>query len=588
MKWKDHRHPLPQRGAFRPHIMGRNGMVTAGHYLSAWWGAEMLRRGGNAADAGVAAGLVINVVHNEMASFSGVAPIIFYQRSSGRIHTIAGVGPWPMHLDADHIRAHYGYDLPFGVLRSVVPATPDAWLTSLERFGSLSWKEVAEYPIKLAREGFPVHHFLASNLRTDIADYQRWPENARIYLPHGNPPLPGSVLLQPELAGLLTRLIEAEESVGRGSDRRSRGLNAARDRFYRGDIAHEIAHYYYKQGALITEEDFAAFHVREESPCSVSFLGMDVWGCGPWSQGPVLLLALNVLRNFDLSTYDPFDPSFLHLLVEALKLAFVDWEAYCGDTEFIDTPIDELLSSKYGALRASLIDPRRAHRGIPPYGDPSRGKAVGGNLREPGDQHLIPFDPSETDTSFVCAIDKGGNIFSATPSDGYGWNPIVPGLGIHVAGRGRQSRLERDHPNSLAPGKRPRLTPNPVLATRSGEPYLALGTPGNNRQPQAMLQVLLFMELFDLPPQTAVEMPRVASYSFPASSYPHVSYPGLLRAEETLPEETRRGLRELGHIVEDVPGWTWEMGGVCVIKRHPNGTLWGGADPRRETYSVAF
>lgn len=579
----------PNRGAFRPHVMSRNGMVTAGHYLAARWGAEMLQRGGNAADAGVAAGLVLNVVHNDMASLSGVAPVIFFDCQTQTVNTLSGVGRWPATVDLDTLRAEYGDNLPPGVKRAVVPAAADAWLTALEKFGTFSWQEVSEYPIHLAREGFPVHHFLASNIAGYIDGYRRWPENARIYLRNGKPPAPGDILQQPELGNLLHRLGQAEADAAAGSDGREQGLDAARDLFYRGDIASNVVQYYREQGGMLSEEDFAAFRVGNEPPIAVSFGDLDVWGCGPWCQGPVLLMALNTLRHFDLPALEPGGPQFLHLVVEALKLAFADLEAHCGDPEFVDVPMEELLSPEYGALRAELIDLERAFPGVPPYGDPVAGAAAAGRLPEAQHHGEDSAEASEPDTSFVCVIDEQGNVFSATPSDGYSGNPIVPGLGIHVSSRGVQSRLDPDHPNCLAPQKRPRLTPNPAIVTRQGEPHMALGTPGNNRQPQAMLQALLYMEVFDMPPQQAVETPRVATYSFPGTSFPHTYEPGLLRVEATIPEKVRRDLQHLGHRIEVVPPWTWSMGGVCVVRRdRASGVLWGGADPRRETYSVGF
>lgn len=582
----------PGRGAFRPHVMGRGGMVTAGHSLAAWWGAEILRRGGNAADAGVAAGLVLNVVHNDMATLSGVAPIVYLDGASGRVHTISGVGRWPASTDAERIMADYAAGRLAGIECTVVPAAADAWITALEAFGTMDWRELAAYPLELARKGFAVHHFMSENVQSNIKGYRDWPENARIFLRDGEAPAPGTVIEQPELAELLSRLDASEaEAAAAGLSREAR-MAAVRDRFYRGDVAREMVAHYRELGALLELDDLADFRVGREEPITVDFRGLDVWGCGPWSQGPVFLQALAILRDHDFSQIEPAGPDFFHLVVEALKLAFADLEAHCGDPEFVDVPMAELLSPEYTAARAALIDQGRAFPGMAPYGDPRRGLAAAGDLPLPGAAGGEPPMQRlriEPDTSFVSVMDDFGNAFAATPSDSIFVNPIVPGLGVHISRRGAQTRLEPGYPNTVAPRKRPRLTPNPVVITKDGKPYVSMGTPGANCQPQAMLQVLLYMEVYGMSPQQAVEQPRVATYSFPETQFPYTCRPGLVRVEACVPEATRAELARRGHRVEVVADWAGEMGGVCVVKRDPDtGVLWGGADPRRETYTVAF
>lgn len=584
--------PVEYRGTFRPQSRG-SAMVVSGHELASGWGAEILRRGGNAADAGVAAGLVLNVVHNDMASFSGVAPVIFRDAATGTVRSLAGVGRWPAAIDLETYRSEHGDSVPFGVPSSVVPAAPDAWLTALREFGTLSFAEVSEYPRQLARDGFPVHEFMAENLRTLGESYRNLATNAAIYMPGGEFPVAGQLLVQSDLAALWERLVAAE---GAGGDRAA-GIDRVRDLFYRGAVAEEIVSYYREQGGLLTTADFADYRAQDEPPVTVSAWGAQVFACGPWSQGPVLPMALNILRCFDLRSMEPTSPAYVHLVVEAIKLAFSDLEGWCGDPEFVDVPIDELVSEKYGAERAGLIDRRRAFPDTPPYGDPRDGRAVAAHLVNPTEHRPVQGKLTEFDTTAVAVVDAAGNLFSATPSDGngHGRNPIVPGLGVNVSTRGLQSKLDPDNPNCLAPRKRPRLTPNPVVAVRDGAPYLAMSCPGGNRQPQAMLQAFLLVHVFGMKPQAAVEHPRYGSYSFPAtgrrsvtSEVPHEREPGLMRIEANFETSTVTGLRALGHIVETVPPWTWEMGGVCVIRRDATtGVLEGGADPRREAYAVA-
>lgn len=579
--------PVPLHGAYRPQVMGSNGMVTAGHYLAAAWGARLLADGGNAVDAGVGAGLVLNVVHNDMCSFSGVCPTITYLGSTDKVHTVKGIGPWPKAVTPDYFDKHHGGRLPAGVLRAVVPGAPDAWITTLREFGTMTLAQVLSYPIQLARGGFPVHNFQYKNTQKSVEGYRRYPENARIYLEGDQPRPVGSVLKQPEMADSLEALVRAETAhAGAG---RAAALTAARDYYYRGPLAQQTVQYYREQGGLISESDFAEFSAGVDTPISLTYKGYEIKGCGPWSQGPVLLMALGILRHFDLNSLGWGTPAYMHILTEALKLAFADLEAHCGDPDFVDVPMDGLLSDQYLKLRAGLIDPARAWDRVPPYGDPRTMRAVAGELPEVTGE-VKPYDgPTEPDTSFVCVMDRFGNAFSATPSDGFSGSPVVPGVGLAVSSRGGQTRLHPWYPNALQPGKRPRLTPNPTLVLKDGKPFMALGTPGNNRQPQAMLQVFLNIVEWGMSPQAAVEAPRFASFSFPATAFPHSYLPGVLRLEETWPEHIRQSLADLGHKVETWPSWHWSAGGVCVVLRDPTtGVFHGGADPRRETYCVAL
>ena len=580
--------PVPMHKAYRPQVMGLNGMVTSGHYLASWWGCQVLSSGGNAVDAGVAAGLVLNVVHNDMASFTGVAPIVLYEAESGKTWAIAGIGRWPEAASIGYFERNHDGKLPQGVLRSVVPAAADAWITALREFGTMSFAEVASYPIKLAKEGYPVHNFQAYYLREYLLDdYRSWPTNAEIYLSDGDPPEVGDVLIQRALGQTLETIAQEEQRFA--AESREKGLTAARDLIYKGAIAKQLVAYYRDQGALISESDFSKFEVTVEDPITIRYKDYQVVGCGPWSQGPVLLMALGILEQFDLQALGHNTAEYVHVLTEAIKLAFSDLEAFCGDPEFVEVPMRALLSKEYLRERAELIDQDRAFPRVPPHGDPERGLAVGGELPEARASSEEQRQMGDGDTSFCCAIDGQGNVFSATPSDGYEGNPIVPELGLHISTRGCQSRLDREHPNALAPRKRPRLTPNPALVLKEGQPVMAIGTPGNNRQPQAMLQVFLNIVEFGMDPQQAVEAPRFASFSFPGTQYPFVYEPGLLRIEATFPQSVQAKLEELGHKIEVWPAWHWNAGGVNVIYRTPqSGLLAGGADPRRETYTVTW
>jgi gamma-glutamyltranspeptidase / glutathione hydrolase len=572
--------------AYRPTIVARRWVVSSGHYLATLAGARQLERGGNAVDAGVAAGICLGVVKPDIVSVAGVAPILLWLAAERRVVNVAGLGGWPRRTRPEVFAADHGGVIPDGLLRTVVPAAPDAWLTTLARHGTKSFAEVVEPALTLARDGYPIQPSLADTLSRREALYRRWPENAAIYLPAGRAPRAGEILRQADLAATLQRMVDAEAAArSRG---RADGIGAARDEFYRGETARRIAAFHAEHGGWLTAEDLAAFRVKLEEPVRTRYRELEVVGCGPWSQGPVLLQALNVLESIDLRALGHNSPSYVHTVTEALKLAFADREAWYGDPDFVAVPIDGLLSKAYAAARRALIDPRRAWPSMPPPGE-FPGSPPPRAARSPAPAAAPAGERSGADTSYVCVIDPAGNAFSATPSDVSYDTPIIPGTGLAVSSRGSQSWLDPAHPSGLAPGKRPRLTPNPALAFRGGQLELAFGTPGGDVQCQAMLQVLLNLVEFGMTPQQAVEAPRFATYSYPGSFAPHEDHPGLLCVEARIPEATRTALAELGHRVEAWPEWDPKAGSPCLSRRDPEtGVLQAAADPRREAYALGW
>ena len=542
----------------RPVIRGRRHMAAAGHYLAAQAAFNILEAGGNATDAGVAGGLVLNVVHGEYVNFAGVAPIMVYAAESGKVETISGLGTWPAAASAEMFQRDHGGEIPEGVLRTVVPAAPCAWISALQRHGTISFAEAAAQAIRFAAEGFVMYPFMASILAAHEEDYARWPSSAEIYLPGGAPPEVGDLFVQSDLAASISYMA-AEEQAAAGQGRVA-ALEAARNAFYSGDIAEKILAYHRDNGGLLTAEDLAGFRSAVEAPVRAQFLGTDVYGCGAWCQGPVLAQTLALLDGDALRAAGHNSPAYIHRFTEALKLAFGDSERHYGDPRFVDVGLDRLLSPEYTAERRGLIDDGRARL---PESPPAAG--------EPG---MPP------DTSYICVVDEAGNAFSATPSDVSYDTPVIPGTGMCPSSRGSQSRVDPAHPSSVAPGKRPRLTPNPALAIRAGEFVMPFGTPGGDVQCQAMLQVLLNILLFDMNPQAAVEAPRFATYSFPNSFAPHDNFPGRLNLEGRIAAETE--LAALGHDVRMWPDWSPLAGAVCLVLHDvARGTLAGAADPRR-------
>ena len=280
----------PISGSYRPTIMGTHAMVASGHYLATQAGARILARGGNAIDAGVAAGLCLTVLHIDMVNLAGVAPIIVYLAEEDRVVTISGLGRWPQAASIAYFKEHCGGKIPPGVLRCITPGSPDAWITALERYGTLSLEVVMEEALRLAAEGFPMHPFMASNLRDAVGQFTRWPSSAAVLMPGGRLPEPGEIFAQPDLARTMRRLLDAE--AGARPSGRQAGLRAARDLFYRGDIAREIAAFYAAEGGLLTYDDLAAFNVQVEEPVRARFHEYEVFTCGPWCQGPVLAQVL--------------------------------------------------------------------------------------------------------------------------------------------------------------------------------------------------------------------------------------------------------------------------------------------------------
>jgi gamma-glutamyltranspeptidase/glutathione hydrolase len=575
---------LPIAGSYRPTIMGTQGVIASGHYLASLAGQRILDRGGNAVDAGVAAGLCICVLQTDMVNLAGVAPIMVYLAAEDRVVTISGLGRWPQAASVAYFQEHCGGHIPPGVLRCVTPGAPDAWITALEEYGTMSLGEIIQDAITLAEQGFAMHPFMAFNLREAVAQFRQWESNAAIFLPGGRLPESGALFIQRDLGRTMRRLVAAESSARLQG--RQAGLQAAREEFYRGDIAREIAAFYQSQDGLLTYEDLAAFHVQIEAPVRVSFREYEIYTCGPWCQGPVLAQVLALLEGYDLKALGHNSPAYVHLLTEALKLAFADRERYYGDPEFVEVPLQAMLSQEYVEARRQLLRPDTAHPDMPPAGDPWHGNATMAPWHS-----LSPRQETveALDTSYVCAVDRHGNVFSATPSDGCLSAPITPGTGLGVSSRGSQSWAVEGHASAIAPGKRPRLTPCPAIVFKNGKPFMPLGTPGGDVQCQAMLQVFLNIAVFGMLPQAAIEAPRFSTYSYPGSFEPHAYHPGELRIEQRLASEVGHSLADKGHKVVSWPDWTWRAGGVCTITiDRERGILAAGADPRRMSYAMGW
>jgi len=555
-----------------PGVIGTRHAVSSGHHLASAAAFAVLEAGGNAVDAGCCAGMALAVLHADEVNFAGVAPIMI-RTADGATVSIDGLGVWPRGIPADLFVREHGSTIPSGLLRTVVPAAPDAWITALRDYGTMTFGEVAQAAIRLARDGFPAFPLLVEGITDRQRGYRNYPANEAIYLPGGRPPAVGDRFVQTDLARSIQLMADAERAaVGSRED----GLAAARAVFYEGELAELMVEYHEQHGGYLSRADLADFHCRYEPVYSTRWRDLDVLTCGPWCQGPTLAQALQVLAAHGLAGLEHNGPQYVHVVVEALKGVFADREHLYGDPDFVDIEIERLLSAGHGAARAALIDPDRAHPGMP---DLIFGTAQ--PLPEPKDYDELPV-VGEGATSYVCVVDRWGNAFSATPSDGASSSPVIPGTGFVPSLRGMQSRPEPGHPSGVAPGKRPRLTPNPAIVVAADGSVLPFGCPGGDMQVQAMLQVLLNHAHFGMPLQEAVNAPRFSTWSFPNSFAPFDYLPSRLFLEDRFPEATIAALEAKGHTVRRWPAFTREAAAVEAIRADATtGFLHAAADPRQ-------
>ena len=568
-----------------PLARGHHHVVSTGHELATLAAFEALENGGNAIDAGVAAILTLGVVYSDQVSVAGVAPMIIRLAETGEVVTIAGVGGWPRALDPDAFIERHGGAMPLGVRRTVVPAAPDACIQALERWGTMTFRDVAARAVRYAAEGFPRHPVMLDYVRKHADEFRHWPENVAIWMPGGEVPAPGERLVQADLGRTLQFLCDEERAAG---DDRMAGLAAVRRAFYRGDIASRILTHQREHDGLLAAEDLETFRCQIVPSVSRPFRfngeEVEVHTCGAWCQGPFLLEALSIAETAGLGTLGYGTDAYLHALAETLKLTFADREGYLGDPDFVDVPLDTLTGPAYAAERSKAIDPSKAAPGMPLPGRISGHEPYVAPVAACG----APIGPSP-DTSIVCVIDGEGNGLCSTPSDTSWDTPVVPGTGLAVSSRGAQSRAVRGHPSCLAPGKRPRLTPNPCFAQSSGRWIMPFGTPGGDTQIQANLQTLLNHLAFGMDLQDAVEAPRLVTHSHPDSFAPHAAHPGLVTLEGRIDEATSDRLAARGHRIERLGDWSHWTGGVCAVRKDlESGAIEGAADPRRMSRALGW
>ena len=591
------------RAAERPLVMGPNAGISAGHPLTTAAAFEILVRGGNAFDAGVAALLVGGVVEQDLYSLGGEALVLVYPKSSGKVVSVVGQGWAPAGATIDWYTARNKNLNGKGLDPAVIPGTLHAALTVLERWGTMSFEQVSARAIEYAERGFPLRPRTALRIKDQLKFIEQWPENRAYWLKaDGTLYAPGDTLKFPTLANTLKRMVEAERA---NKDKgRNPGIVAARDRFYKGDIAREMVAFLKQHDAPFELADFAEFYARVEAPAMTTYRGFEVYKHAFGSQGPVMLQALNILENFDLKAMKLNSGDYLHTVVEALKLAYADRDTYYADTDFVKVPAEGLLSKAYAKERAKLIDPRRANRtfvaGNPlPYDSSVKEwKYWVANIRE--EQHPdAPLPDAEPvanaikDTTHIAIIDKDGNIFDSTPSGGWIPGAVILGkTGIGMSIRGEQFWLDKTRAAQLRPRSRPRYTLTPGLVLRNGQPFMAIGSPGGDNQEQTVLQA--FLDIVEFWPDwypnvhTAFEWPRVQTLHFHGSFWPHNAGLNVLNVESAIPDAVIDDLKARGHNAQKIRPYSMNGCATVVMIDPATGSRIAGGERRRDCYAIAY
>ncbi|MCZ8271994.1 MAG: gamma-glutamyltransferase family protein [Beijerinckiaceae bacterium] len=602
----------------RPEIRGSFGVVSATHWLAASAGMGVLERGGNAFDAAVTAGFVLQVVEPHQNGLGGEVPALCWSSEKREIDVICGQGPAPAGATISYFR-NLGLDLipGSGLLPACIPGAFDAWCLILRDYGTLTLSDVLAPAIHYAEAGFPITPWLRETLGVVRQVFNKeWPTSAATYLVQGEVPVT-SFTRNTQLAATYRRLAAVAEAA-KGS--RETRIEAARREWAEGFVADAVDEFYRTQilldssgrrhGGILTGQDMAGFRASVEKPVTFDYRGYSVAKCGPWGQGPVFLQNLALLAGFELDGLDPNGPDFIHTIIECSKLAYADREAWYGDPNFIDVPLQALLSSGYNAERRRLVSEHASLDLRPGSPDgriprlpslPPAGPVAKANIAsffsvpsvEDSDEasaaHAMATTAVRGDTVHLDVADRFGNAISAMPSGG--WlqsSPVVPELGFCINARAQMFWLDENSPSALAPGKRPRTTLTPTMALRDGEFALAFGTPGGDQQDQWSLRFFLNHVHGGMNLQEANDAPAFHIDHFPSSFYPRRSFPGQVVVESRFPPETIAELERRGHRIIVVDPWA--EGHVCAVASEREGetrVLKACASPRAiQNYAV--
>ncbi|TMM54162.1 gamma-glutamyltransferase family protein [Sulfitobacter sabulilitoris] len=588
----------------RPEIRGSFGVATSTHWIASAVGFGVLEKGGNAFDAAVATALTLQVVEPHLNGPAGDMPAIFHSVTTGKTEVLCAQGPAPAGATIAHYTDQGLKLIPgSGLLATVIPGAFDGWMLMLRDHGTIGLRDAMQPAIDYARDGHPILPRVANTI-AGLADYfaREWPSSAAVWTPGGAAPAPHSNFKNPDLADTYERLVLTGEAA---SDDRVAQIDAARAEWREGFVADAIANYLAdahvmdvseeKHSGVLSRDDMAGWSATYEPTLTLEYHGWTVHKTHAWSQGPVMLQALSILKNADLAAMDPLGADFVHVVIEAMKLAYADREAYYGDPAHSEIPMDHLLSDAYGTERFALIGAAASQEQRPgrvPGFEHLADAYVARAARDFGARNAAPQEPTMAhltekrgDTVHLDVIDRWGNMVAATPSGG--WlqsNPVIPGLGFPLNSRAQMFWLEDGLPTSLAPGRRPRTTLTPSYAEKDGA-QLVFGTPGGDQQDQWNLIWFLRFVHHGLDLQQGMDAPLFHSMHFQGSFYPREVKTGEMMLEAGFGEEVVRDLRDRGHIVTVADQWT--VGRLTAAMRHPDGALQAAATPRlMQAYAV--
>ena len=566
----------------RPVIRGRQAAVSSMRAEATDVASRILQKGGNAFDAVVGGQAALAVTDFALNGVGSDAVVLVYDARAKKVLSINAEPRAPKLATIEWYEKNSGGKIPVsdGLLSGGLPGVVDAWYILLDRWGTMSFEQVLQPAIDLAENGFPLSEARARMIAS-TQKILKYPSTTKIYKPNGETPKAGEIFKNPDLARTLKKLVEAEKA-NKAKGRRE-ALKAARDRFYKGDIAREMAAFSETNGGLFRYEDFAEYAAKVETPVSTDYRGYQVYKNPSASQGPTELIALNLLEGYDLKALGHNSVDFISTNVEVMKLAMADREKFLGDMDFIKIPYDGLLSKDYARERRKLIDPAKASLELRP-GSPEQ--FVAGAPEYPWHVVLDGDADFNGDTSYIGIVDKDRNMVSFEPSlhSVFGTGVVMGNTGIIFNCRGDYYSLVRGEANALEPGKRPRSTLQSTLVMKDGQPFMITGSPGGDDQVMITLQTLVNVIDFGMNVQQAIEAPRWSTHSFPSSPFPHTMDPGAMSVEERIPEATQKELIARGHKLQVAPPWSLASSAAIIIDAK-TGVLSAGADPRVEAYA---
>ncbi|MGH9160934.1 MAG: gamma-glutamyltransferase family protein [Vicinamibacteraceae bacterium] len=605
--------PLAAQRTQKPPLHGRHWMAITGKPLGATAGAMILQQGGNAVDATCAMLAAVSTMWDTLG-WGGETQALVYNPHTKKVIGINALGVAPSGATPDFFKKQdLSYPPEYGPLAAVTPGTPGGLMVMLAEFGTMSLKQVLAPAIELA-DGYPIEAQAADAIERHKKRIQAWPYSRQVFLTRPGQareaPNAGEIFKQPDLAATLRKLVDAEQQALQAGKTRKEAIQAAYDRFHKGDIAEELVRATKEQGGLITLDDLARWRVRLEEPVSTRYKDIDVYKLTVWTQGPALLQALNILETMDLKSMGYNSARYIHALYQAMNLAFADRDFYYGDPYFApEEPVQGLLSKKYAQARAKQIDWERNDPDVKP-GDPYPYEGKTNPFQALLDKWTAPPPPTRptsatqdvsvarversfdegfhAGTTSIVAADEEGWVVSVTPSGG--WIPaVIAGrTGIGLSQRMQSFVLDPAHGpfNVVEPGKHPRVTLTPSLALKNGRPYLAFAVQGGDTQDQNLLQFFLNIVEFGMTVQQATEAANITSYQMRSSFDDHRTEPGRLEVHEDVPPWVTTELRRKGYRIESAERTSGPINAIFLDAAHK--TMWGGSSNHGEDYGIAW